>query len=943
MAQSNTAQVLGLQVRCALDGHGAAAEEVGGFVLGAREAECCEQVEVRVGQLLVGDAERVPAEGFAQRIVVERVFDVEGARQGALEPLQDLGREALGRERLVVDLGGTLERAAADREAHDVVDLLGEIAEPRQRLRHHAVDDLEVAAARQLLELDQREVGLDAGRVAVHDQADRAGRRDHRGLGVAVAVGKARLERLVPGLLGRLDQLADRHARGIDRDRPDREALVVALLAVGGAPVVADHPQHRLAVRGEAREGPELARHLGRDRVGGAGHERGDGTRERPALVAVVGDAGGHQQAAEIGVAEAERAVAVGQFGDLLGRVLRHHDRDLEHDGPQAHGVGEARDVEPAVVLEEGYQVEGGEIARRVVEEHVLRARIRGVDPARGRAGVPLVDRGVVLDAGIGAAPGGVRDLVPELARRQGPRDLPVGAAEQLPLAILQHPLQELARDPDRVVGVLAGDREVGVRIPVGRIDRQLDPRVALAGEQDRLLERVLGQKDRPRAPDRLLELEIVLGAEARLAIQAARVAGAKDRVQVPGEQLRARDQGRDLLLLGHLPADEVQDVRMVDVDHHHLGGAPRGAAGLDGAGRAVADLEEAHEAGRLAAARERLVLAAQAREVGARAGAVFEQARLAHPEIHDPARIDQVVRDALDEAGVRLRPLVGRERALDLAGPVVGEIVPLRRAVDAIGPMQAGVEPLGRVGGRILAGEHEAELVEEALRIRLAVEIAALPAPPGPGAGEPVEHLPGRGLAAVALALGQGLEGGLIGAPAPQPGGHVRLVDRGQTGRDPGLAEILLGEHVDRDLRPGARHLDLVEPEDHRPVRVADLAGGGAKADAIVGRAAHGGEDALDPHPANSNTVPVKGARPGHARGSPSRKAAAGRAPTHRGVGSSGINLVALHLMSLNSLMPIDPPRQRISRIPRARPPHPATAPAGPDAQSKRQASPIA
>ena len=36
--------------------------------------------------------------------------------------------------------------------------------------------------------------------------------------------------------------------------------------------------------------------------------------------------------------------------------------------------MGEARDVEPAVVLEEGYQVEGGEIARRVVEEHVLRA-----------------------------------------------------------------------------------------------------------------------------------------------------------------------------------------------------------------------------------------------------------------------------------------------------------------------------------------------------------------------------------------------------------------------------------------------------------------------------------------------------------------------------------------------------------------------------------------
>jgi len=40
----------------------------------------------------------------------------------------------------------------------------------------------------------------------------------------------------------------------------------------------------------------------------------------------------------------------------------------------------------------------------------------------------------------------------------------------------------------------------------------------------------------------------------------------------------------------------------MVDVDHDHLGGATGGAARLDGAGGAVADLEEAHQAGRAAA-----------------------------------------------------------------------------------------------------------------------------------------------------------------------------------------------------------------------------------------------------------------------------------------------------------------------------------------------------
>jgi hypothetical protein len=49
-------------------------------------------------------------------------------------------------------------------------------------------------------------------------------------------------------------------------------------------------------------------------------------------------------------------------------------------------------------------------------------------------------------------------------------------------------------------------------------------------------------------------------------------------------------------------------------------------------------------------------------------------------------------------------------------------------------------------------------------------VEIAALPAPIGPGAGEPVEDLAGIGFRAVALVFGKFGEGGFIGHRAPQP-----------------------------------------------------------------------------------------------------------------------------------------------------------------------------
>ena len=139
--------------------------------------------------------------------------------------------------------------------------------------------------------------------------------------------------------------------------------------------------------------------------------------------------------------------------------------------------------------------------------------------------------------------------------------------------------------------------------------------------------------------------------------------AGPEDRLQLPLDQLGAGDERRDLLLLVHLPVDVGLDVGMVDVDDDHLGRAARRAARLDRAGRAVADLQERHQAGRAAAARQLLVLAAQGGEIGAGAGAVFEEARLAHPEVHDAALVDEVVGDRLDEAGVRLRMLIGRLR----------------------------------------------------------------------------------------------------------------------------------------------------------------------------------------------------------------------------------------------------------------------------------------
>ncbi len=72
---------------------------------------------------------------------------------------------------------GSQVRRADDRHVlvdvrHDVLGLFGPVAQLGQRARHRLVDDRHRPAADELLRLDEPEVGLDARRVAVHQQAD---------------------------------------------------------------------------------------------------------------------------------------------------------------------------------------------------------------------------------------------------------------------------------------------------------------------------------------------------------------------------------------------------------------------------------------------------------------------------------------------------------------------------------------------------------------------------------------------------------------------------------------------------------------------------------------------------------------------------------------------------------------------------------------------------
>src|SRR5437016_277901 len=94
----------------------------------------------------------------------------------------------------------------------------------------------------------------------------------------------------------------------------------------------------------------------------------------------------------------------------------------------------------------------------------------------------------------------------------------------------------------------------------------------------------------------------------------------------------------------------------MIEIEAYHLGGAPRGTAGLDGACRAIKHLEEGHETRRGAAATQRFTHRAHGAEVGARAGAVLENASLTLQQRKNSAIAQQIVLDRLNETGMRLR-----------------------------------------------------------------------------------------------------------------------------------------------------------------------------------------------------------------------------------------------------------------------------------------------
>ena len=238
------------------------------------------------------------------------------------------------------------------------------IAKRLQCQRNRLIDDLHHAAASELLVLDQSNVRLDAGRVAVHHESDGSGRSQYGRLSIAIAVSASGLKTLVPHLTGCCSEIL----------RTFRVDLVCS-----GTVHFHDF-EHRLFVLPIPGEGTKIAGDLAGSTIAFATQKSRQSTTDALPRFAVIRNSHRHQQAAEICKSQPKRTEAVRILSDRRRWIAGVVDQNFLSRDEDAGRSAKPSNVECAIFLLELPQVDARQIAGRIVKEHVLGARVRGVD-----------------------------------------------------------------------------------------------------------------------------------------------------------------------------------------------------------------------------------------------------------------------------------------------------------------------------------------------------------------------------------------------------------------------------------------------------------------------------------------------------------------------------------------------------------------------------------
>ena len=182
----------------------------------------------------------------------------------------------------MVDRRCLRKRAMTNRIGLDFSNIGFAITQSPKRFGHSAVDDFPITATGEFLELHQRKIWLDTGRITIHHQTDGAGGCNHGGLRIPVTMTLTQSQRLVPRRFGMGDK---RHVRAgcmIERHRMNREIFITHGLTPRSAAMIPDHPQHMIFIGFILREGAQFTSHFGRGCIRHTCHDGGQSPTHRP-------------------------------------------------------------------------------------------------------------------------------------------------------------------------------------------------------------------------------------------------------------------------------------------------------------------------------------------------------------------------------------------------------------------------------------------------------------------------------------------------------------------------------------------------------------------------------------------------------------------------------------------------------------------------------------
>ena len=230
----------------------------------------------------------------------------------------------------------------------DFAHLSFRVSEASENVWHRAIDDLEIPAASQLLELDQREIWLDSGCVTVHQKADGTGWGKNRGLSIAIAILRANPKCFVPVFTGGL---------------PERLRACISVDRVRCLEVHTHDAQHGLPILRIPRERAFRSGNFRAGQVGTPAENRCQGSSDGATAVGIVRYPEHHQQRSQIGESQSQGSKIVRVSGDIFRGIGREVDQDFLGQEEDLDRMAIAFDIEGAVRAEELSQVQRSEIA----------------------------------------------------------------------------------------------------------------------------------------------------------------------------------------------------------------------------------------------------------------------------------------------------------------------------------------------------------------------------------------------------------------------------------------------------------------------------------------------------------------------------------------------------------------------------------------------------